>query len=532
MTSVSRKIHSRRRLAALTFLSNISLDGTHRDTNLGELTFNLKCNNSAGNCLSNTEGSESLKDVKPPKPIHQESQIRKDHCKETENIQSATDLIKKFKRRDSEYKDQESFDHFCDQLQNRNKDRVHKFVSEAKARLCNLSQKRRLSHQKSIESYGLPSGNSTESLAVPSINRSRKASLCPSETTFSTAIEVKFIKNLKECRNDAERMVLVSEKKSPFVLFSVLPFNKLQGSSKSELKLEGSRRRHASSMRQLALMSDGPNPFDLLSMLGVEKPQEGQDISYGELLAPSYSFKRKGQDCVPETDNAFRFPYQIYSGGYSVDNVTRINMKLVTQPKALDKNSEKEEFAFCHPWQTCFSSYHPNLLDDPELIAGKHSTLLVFPSYITSVIDYVKPSDLKKDLNDKFKERFPHVKLTLSKLRSLKREMYKIARHECNIDLSIIAQAFVYFEKLILKILVNKHNRKHCAGACLLLSAKLNDVRGLDLSILLEKIESVFRINRKDLMYLEFGVLVALEFSLLLNTSEILPHYQRLLYES
>ncbi|EDO37363.1 predicted protein, partial [Nematostella vectensis] len=173
--------------------------------------------------------------------------------------------------------------------------------------------------------------------------------------------------------------------------------------------------------------------------------------------------------------------------------------------------------------------YDPYQLDDPELTSGKHRTVLRLNSYMVSMTAYAKPSELKKDLNERFREKFPHIEVTLTKLRSLKRDILKVASsQDCSLDLTSVAYAFVYFEKLILKEKINKPNRKLMAGACLLLAAKFNDDKRVKIKFVIDKIADKMKVQVRELLSFEFQALVGLDFNLHIPAWEVVPHLKRL----
>ncbi|XP_041848227.1 CDK5 and ABL1 enzyme substrate 1 isoform X2 [Melanotaenia boesemani] len=268
-----------------------------------------------------------------------------------------------------------------------------------------------------------------------------------------------------------------------------------------DVKVEG-RQRHPSGGVSAKEM--------VIGLEGVELGADGKTVSYTQFLYPTNVLggRRNTIDSTSSFSQSRNASHRSLSLGRANSNQS-----------SLDTGNDFADFR----------EYDPNLLDDPQWPCGKHKRVLIFPSYMTTVIEYVKPFDLKKDMNETFKEKFPHIKLTLSKIRSLKREIRKLAQDECGYEEPTVAMAFVYFEKLVLQGKLNKQNRKLCAGACVLLAAKIGgDLKKHEVKLLIDKLEERFRVNRRELIAFEFPVLVALEFNLQLPEHEIMPHYRRL----
>lgn len=332
------------------------------------------------------------------------------------------------------------------------------------------------------------------------LRRCRTLSGSPRPKSFK---KIHFIKNIRQHDMHNGRIVLISGRRSFYSVFSVLPYQDC--SQAGDLKAEG-RQRHPSGGVSAKEM--------VIGLEGVELGADGKTVSYTQFLYSTNVLggRRNTIDSTSSFSQSRNASHRSLSLGRANSNQS-----------SLDTGNEFGDFR----------EYDPNLLDDPQWPCGKHKRVLIFPSYMTTVIEYVKPFDLKKDMNETFKEKFPHVRLTLSKIRSLKREIKKLAQDECRYEEPTVAMAFVYFEKLVLQGKLNKQNRKLCAGACVLLAAKISgDLKKHEVKLLIDKLEERFRVNRRELIAFEFPVLVALEFNLHLPEHEIMPHYRRLVQTS
>lgn len=175
-------------------------------------------------------------------------------------------------------------------------------------------------------------------------------------------------------------------------------------------------------------------------------------------------------------------------------------------------------------------AYDPFHLDDPALQSGKHRRVMNLPGFVESIIPFVRPPHLKQQLNEQFALKHPDIPrgLTLSKIRAIKRELLSFAQEQ-DCELSTVALAHVYFEKLVLRNVVNKFNRKLMAAVSLVLAAKWNEPKVT--SNIFQMVEKHYAIPRAVIFRSEFSVYVELSFRLQLAPSEVYPHFVRLLQQ-
>ena len=146
--------------------------------------------------------------------------------------------------------------------------------------------------------------------------------------------------------------------------------------------------------------------------------------------------------------------------------------------EALD---HEEELDFETEQAMDYLGYRPGVLDDPDMVQGRHRHVLVGDGrrtgpVISSILLFVNPKTLKEELNTEFRDRFPLLppSLTLSKLRSLKRSSARMA-YWSGLELSTLALACVYFERLCFQRCVTKFNRRVTFACCVLIAYKFNE---------------------------------------------------------
>lgn len=200
--------------------------------------------------------------------------------------------------------------------------------------------------------------------------------------------------------------------------------------------------------------------------------------------------------------------------------------------------------------------YNPNSIDDPLSDAHGRRIRYEKDGYLVSIIAYRTPQEIADEANARFARAHPYLdfgegaSLTLTKIRSLKTTAIDLWSNR-NWELSTVAIAIVSFERLILKRLVNKANRRLAMAICLLLAYKMNEFRensttnngGTEtddasskgtthhhnIKEVVAELEAKFGVSRRSILAGEFAVFARLDFSLHIPARFVGPHFDRIL---
>ncbi|KAI8333339.1 cyclin-like protein [Chlamydoabsidia padenii] len=169
-------------------------------------------------------------------------------------------------------------------------------------------------------------------------------------------------------------------------------------------------------------------------------------------------------------------------------------------------------------------AYDPLFLDNDT-----YNQIGNMSSSLNSSNQNIRPGDTRKELNEQFRLAHPEIptEITLTKIRSIKAHLLEIGK-VVDLEVSTLAHAYVYFEKLVIKNVVSKKNRKLIAACCLFLAFKVNEAKGTQCHSLLEAIDDELDEDSDEIHEHEFAVFADLEFNLYIPRREFMPHFERI----
>ncbi len=186
-----------------------------------------------------------------------------------------------------------------------------------------------------------------------------------------------------------------------------------------------------------------------------------------------------------------------------------------------------------------YDQYDPEALDDPSRDRAARASTLSLTSYSVALIGYRTVSEIKRETDEAFSEAFPWLaqhRISLTKLRAMRMSVLGLWR-TLNLELSSLALALVYFEKLVWSHCVEKGNAAVLLGACCVLGHKFNEPQAdgggeFVREHLLPRLASVLKVPAASILRHEFSVWTRLGFGLHVPLAEMLPHFERLLTDA
>ncbi|XP_029446986.1 CDK5 and ABL1 enzyme substrate 1 isoform X2 [Rhinatrema bivittatum] len=185
------------------------------------------------------------------------------------------------------------------------------------------------------------------------LRRCRTLSGSPRPKNFK---KIHFIKNMRQHDTRNGRIVLISGRRAFCSIFSVLPYRDC--SHIGDMKLEGGRQRHSSGGVGTKEM--------IIGLEGVELGADGKTVSYTQFMYPTNALGAR-RNTIDSTISFSQFR--------NTSHRSLILARANSIQGSIDTGSDMGDYA----------EYDPNLLDDPQWPCGKHKRVLIFPSYMVAL---------------------------------------------------------------------------------------------------------------------------------------------------